>query len=158
MSHLEWLEWPAPYLVAGGSWGLHLGAQAVDLVMLFMNENGGRNLLSSKFKIGDASAAAGPIGRHVAGGTDWKMRAQILMYSRPRGVFAGVTLNGTVIKQDKDATRTLYGKLVSFEKILKGEISTPESAAALATTLDKYAPTGNNQRAGAANRHEWSEE
>jgi SH3 domain-containing YSC84-like protein 1 len=150
---------PAPYLIAGGSWGLQIGAQAVDLVMLVMNENGVLNLLSSKFKIGaDASAAAGPVGRHVAGGTDWKMRAQILTYSRARGVFAGVTLNGAVIKQDKDATKILYGRLVPFESILKGVVPAPESTAVLTEALEKYAPVGKNHRAGTTNRREWRDE
>ena len=89
----------------GGSFGLQIGGQAVDLVMLIMNENGMKNLLTSKFKLGaDASVAAGPVGRHAAADTDWKLRAQVLTYSRARGIFAGLELNGAVIKQDKDST------------------------------------------------------
>jgi SH3 domain-containing YSC84-like protein 1 len=95
--------------VFGGSWGLQIGGEAIDVVMLVMNDNGMERLLSSKFKIGaDASGAAGPVGRHVEGETDWKMRAEVLTYSRARGAFAGVTVNGASITQDKDGTRILY--------------------------------------------------
>jgi len=133
---------PAPYLMTGGSWGLQFGAQAVDLVMLVMNEKGMHHLLSSKFKIGaDASAAAGPIGRHAAAGTDWKMRAQVLTYSRARGAFAGVSLNGVAVKPDEDSTRLLYGKSVPFGQILNGAVSVPEDAKVLTETLEKYSPT-----------------
>ncbi|PYX68835.1 MAG: hypothetical protein DMG72_22170, partial [Acidobacteria bacterium] len=120
--------WSAPafFTVTGGSLGLQIGGQAVDLVMLIMNEEGMRNLLSSKFQLGaDASVAAGPVGRHAEGGTDWKMRAQVLTYSRARGVFAGVTLNGAVIKQDKDSTREFYGRMVPFKTSLTGTIAPP---------------------------------
>src|SRR5213594_5040952 len=87
---------PAPITVAGGSWGLQIGGEAVDLVMLIMNEKGMQNLLSSKFKVGaDASAAAGPVGRQAAADTDWKMKAEVLTYSRARGIFAGIDLNGS---------------------------------------------------------------
>jgi len=133
---------PAPYLMTGGSWGLQFGAQAVDLVMLVMNEKGMHHLLSSKFKIGaDASAAAGPIGRHAAAGTDWKMRAQVLTYSRARGAFAGVSLNGVAVKPDEDSTRLLYGKSVPFDQIFNGAVLIPEDAKILTKTLEKYSPT-----------------
>src|SRR5205823_13960139 len=117
--------WSAPafFSVKGGSFGLQIGGQAVDLVMLVMNEQGMRNLLSSKFQLGaDASVAAGPVGRHAEGETDWKLRAQVLTYSRARGVFAGLTLNGAVIKQDKDSTRDFYDRMVPFKTSLTGEI------------------------------------
>ena len=118
---------PAPFSIKGGSFGLQIGGQAVDLVMVIMNDDGMQNLLSSKFKLGaDASAAAGPVGRHVEGATDWKMRAQVLTYSRARGLFAGITLNGAVISEDKDATRELYGRLVPFKTILTGAVATPQ--------------------------------
>jgi SH3 domain-containing YSC84-like protein 1 len=114
---------PAPITITGGSWGLQLGGQAVDLVMVVMNQEGMEHLLSSKFKIGaDASAAAGPVGRDTGADTDWKMRAEILTYSRARGIFAGVDLNGSVITQDKDETRLLYGKFVPFSDILEGKV------------------------------------
>jgi lipid-binding SYLF domain-containing protein len=140
---------PAPYTVAGGSWGLQFGAQAIDVVMLIMNENGMRNLLSSKFKIGaDASAAAGPVGRHVAAGTDWKMRSQVLTYSRSRGVFAGVTLNGVAVQQDKDGTTLLYGRMVPFGEILRGNVATPHDTNVFVATLNKHAPTRKITRSG----------
>lgn len=131
---------PAFFTIRGGSFGLQIGGQAVDLIMLVMNENGMRNLLSSKFQIGaDASAAAGPVGRHAEGGTDWKMRAQILTYSRARGIFAGITLNGAVVKQDKSSTREFYGRMVPFRTALTGEIAPPEGARPLLVSLSKFA-------------------
>jgi SH3 domain-containing YSC84-like protein 1 len=134
--------WSAPafFTVTGGSFGFQIGGQAVDLVMLIMNDNGMKNLLSSKFALGaDASVAAGPVGRHAEGNTDWKMRAQVLTYSRARGVFAGVSLNGAVIKQDKDSTREFYGRMVPFRTSLKGEIDAPAGANPFLTTLAKWA-------------------
>ena len=114
--------WSAPafMVVEGGSFGLQIGGQAVDLVMLIMNQDGMKNLLSSKFKLGaDASVAAGPVGRHAAADTDWKLRAQVLSYSRARGVFAGLELSGAAIKQDKDSTRDFYGRMVPFRTSLQ---------------------------------------
>ena len=134
--------WSAPafFSVAGGSFGFQIGGQAVDLVMLIMNNDGMKHLLSSKFALGaDASVAAGPVGRHAEGNTDWKMRAQVLTYSRARGVFAGVTLNGAVIKQDKDSTRDFYGRMVPFRTSLTGEIEPPAGANAFLSTLAKWA-------------------
>ncbi len=117
---------PAPFTMTGGSVGFQIGGQAVDLVMTIMNERGMQALLSSKFKIGaDASAAAGPVGRHVEGSTDWKMRAEVLTYSRARGLFAGITINGNAIHQDEDATRELYGRMVEFKSILTGSVPAP---------------------------------
>src|ERR1700690_2716239 len=134
--------WSAPafFSVKGGSFGLQIGGQAVDLVMLIMNENGMRNLLSSNFKLGaNASVAAGPVGRHAAADTDWKMRAQILSYSRTRGIFAGLELNGAVIKQDKDSTREFYGHMVSTKASLQGEAEAPKAAYPFLETLAKWA-------------------
>ena len=132
---------PAPITIAGGSWGLQIGGEAVDLVMLVMNEKGMQNLLSSKFKVGaDASAAAGPVGREAAADTDWKMKSEVLTYSRSRGAFAGITINGAVVKQDQDETRVLYGKMVPFETILRGRVAPPAGAHTFLATLDKYAP------------------
>jgi lipid-binding SYLF domain-containing protein len=134
--------WSAPafFRVEGGSFGFQIGGQAIDLIMLIMNENGMKNLLSSKFELGaDASVAAGPVGRHAEGNTDWKMRAEVLTYSRARGICAGVTLNGAVIKQDKDSTRDFYGHMVTFPAALKGEIDPPASASPFLTTLAKWA-------------------
>ena len=111
---------PAPITITGGSWGLQLGGQAVDLVMVVTNQSGMDHLLSSKFKLGaDASAAAGPVGRDAAADTDIKMRSEVLTYSRARGLFAGVDLSGAALTQDKDETRLLYGKFDPFTEILE---------------------------------------
>jgi SH3 domain-containing YSC84-like protein 1 len=134
--------WSAPafFVVEGGSFGLQIGGQAVDLVMLIMNDNGMKNLLSSEFKLGaDASVAAGPVGRHAAADTDWKMRAEVLSYSRARGVFAGLELNGAVIKQDKESTYEFYDKMVPFKTSLDGEIEAPTGASPFLSTLAKWA-------------------
>jgi SH3 domain-containing YSC84-like protein 1 len=138
--------WSAPafFIVEGGSLGFQIGGQAVDYVMLIMNEKGMRNLLSSKFKLGaDASAAAGPVGRHAEASTDWKMRAEVLTYSRARGLFAGVSLNGAVIKQDKDDTRDFYGRMVPFSTILTGEIAPPQGSEPLLAAVRKYSGFGS---------------
>jgi lipid-binding SYLF domain-containing protein len=134
--------WSAPafFMTTGGSVGFQIGGQAVDLVMLIMNNDGMQHLLSSKFELGaDASVAAGPVGRHAEGNTDWKMRAQVLTYSRARGVFAGVSLNGAVLKQDKDATREFYGHMVTFKAALTGEVDPPPAAHPFLSTLAKWA-------------------
>src|ERR1035437_6872696 len=123
--------WSAPafFTLTGGSVGFQIGGQAVDLVMLIMNKDGMKHLLSSEFALGaDASVAAGPVGRHAEGNTDWKMRAEVLTYSRARGLFAGVSLNGAQIKQDKDSTREFYGHMVTFKAALTGEVDAPKSA------------------------------
>jgi lipid-binding SYLF domain-containing protein len=136
--------WSAPafFNVEGGSFGLQIGGQAVDYIMVIMNEQGMQNLLASKFKLGaDASVAAGPVGRHAEGSTDWKLRAQVLTYSRSRGAFAGITLNGAVIKQDQDDTRAFYGRMVPFKTLLLGNFSpTPNDAGPWMNALTKYAP------------------
>ena len=135
--------WSAPafFRVEGGSVGFQIGGQAVDLVMVIMNERGMRALLSSKFKLGaDASVAAGPVGRHAEGATDWKMRAQVLTYSRARGVFAGISLNGAVIKQDRDDTRAFYGRMVPYRSLLTGAHPAPADANPFLETLRRYAP------------------
>ena len=140
--------WSAPafFSVQGGSIGLQIGGQAVDLVMLIMNQDGMRNLLSSKFKLGaDASVAAGPVGRHAAADTDWKLRAQVLSYSRARGAFAGLELSGAAIKQDKDSTREFYGRMVPFKTALTGTIDAPANAYPLLSTLAKWAKTASEK-------------
>src|SRR6267143_3793861 len=134
--------WSAPafFTIGGGSFGLQIGGQAVDLVMLIMNKNGMNNLLSSQFKLGaDASAAAGPVGRHASADTDWKMRAEVLTYSRARGLFAGLELAGAVIKQDKDSTRDFYGRMVPFKTSLEGNIEAPQTAYPFLNSLAKWA-------------------
>jgi lipid-binding SYLF domain-containing protein len=130
---------PAPITITGGSWGLQLGGQAVDIVMVVMNDDGMQHLLSSKFKIGgDASAAAGPVGRDTGADTDWKMRAELLTYSRARGLFAGIDLNGTAVTQDKDETRILYGKFVPFSDIFAGKVHARESSKPFLAAVRKY--------------------
>ncbi len=133
---------PAPFGIKGGSFGLQIGGEAVDYVMLVMNDKGMRALLSSKFKIGgDISGAAGPVGRHAEASTDWKLRAEVLTYSRARGVFAGVTLNGAVVSQDTDDTRALYGHRVPFKTILLGHVAAPSGSEAFLGPVQKYSPT-----------------
>ena len=134
--------WSAPafFSVEGGSFGFQIGAQAVDLVMLVMDDDGMHKLLTSKFKLGaDASVAAGPVGRHASADTDWKLRAQILSYSRARGVFAGVALDGAVVRQDKDSTREFYGHMVSTKAALGGATAAPQTAYPFLETLAKWA-------------------
>src|ERR1700719_2596363 len=123
--------WSAPAFVSvgGGSWGLQIGVEDVDLVMLVMNDNGMQHLLSSKFELtGEGSVAAGPVGRHASAGTDWKMNTEVLTYSRSKGIFAGLTLEGAVVEQDNDSTHAIYGKHMMFRSILSGKASTPASA------------------------------
>jgi SH3 domain-containing YSC84-like protein 1 len=130
---------PAPFTVTGGSWGLQIGGEAVDVVMLAMNDQGMAKMLTSKFKVGaDASAAAGPVGRHAEADTDWKMKSEILTYSRARGIFAGVTVNGASITQDKDGTRILYGKMVPSSDILRGQVAPPEGSHQFMAAVRKY--------------------
>src|SRR6202162_4451211 len=122
--------WSAPAFVSvgGGSWGLQIGIEGVDLVMLVMNDQGFQHLLSSKFELtGEGSVAAGPVGRHASAGTDWKMNTEMLTYSRSKGVFAGLTLEGAVVEQDNDSTRAIYGRDKAFRTILDGETSIPRS-------------------------------
>ncbi|MBV9573592.1 MAG: lipid-binding SYLF domain-containing protein [Acidobacteriales bacterium] len=136
--------WTAPafFTIKGGSFGLQIGGQAVDLVMLVMNEQGMRQLLSSKFKLGaDASVAAGPVGRHASADTDWKMRAEVLSYSRSRGIFAGLELSGAAIKQDQSTTEQFYGHDVAFKSSLTGEVEAPPNAYPFLSTLAKWAQT-----------------
>jgi SH3 domain-containing YSC84-like protein 1 len=137
---------PAPITITGGSWGLQLGGQAIDLVMLVMNDKGMTDLLSSKFKIGgDVSAAAGPVGREAAADTDWKMKAEILSYSRARGVFAGIDLSGSKIAQDRDETHVLYGKTVPFETILNGKVPPPNGSEPFLAAVRKYSAQAREQ-------------
>jgi lipid-binding SYLF domain-containing protein len=130
--------WSAPAFVSvgGGSWGLQIGAEGVDLVMLVMNDKGLQHLLSSKFQLsGEGSAAAGPVGRHASAGTDWKLDSELLTYSRSKGAFAGLTLEGAVVEQDSDSTTAIYGKDVPFRKILMGDVKSPAAAAPFMAAL-----------------------
>jgi lipid-binding SYLF domain-containing protein len=125
--------WSAPafFAITGGSWGLQIGVEGVDLVMIIQNEDGMRQLMKSGFQLGgDASAAAGPVGRHASADTDWKLNTEILTYSRARGAFAGLTLTGASIRRDDDSTKAIYGRHVSTRSILEGGVAAPASAAA----------------------------
>jgi lipid-binding SYLF domain-containing protein len=132
--------WSAPAFVSvgGGSWGLQIGVEDVDLVMLVMNDRGLQHLLSSKFELtGEGSVAAGPVGRHASAGTDWKMNTEVLTYSRSHGVFAGLTLEGAVVEQDNDSTRAIYGRHLGFRFILSGKASTPRSGEAFVRAVSE---------------------
>lgn len=123
--------WSAPVFIrmAGGSWGLQIGGQSTDLILVAVNNRGFQDLLKSKFKIGaDASAAAGPVGRAGQAATDWKMNAELLSYSRNKGLFAGISLDGTSVSQNKVDTETYYGAPQNFESVLKGNVGVPTGA------------------------------
>jgi len=133
--------WSAPVCVqmAGGSFGFQIGGQSTDLVMIAMNDQGLQDMLKNKFKLGaDAAASAGPVGRNAAAGTDWKLNAQFLTYSRSKGLFAGINLDGTVVSQNQDDTRALYGSDVPFATILKGSKATPAEAQNFVSTVARY--------------------
>ena len=123
--------WSAPafFAITGGSWGLQIGIEGVDLVMIIQNEKGMHRLLSSKFQLGaDASAAAGPVGRHASANTDWRLETEILTYSRARGAFAGLTLSGASIRRDDDSMHAIYGRHVTTRAVLTGKVAPPAAA------------------------------
>ena len=123
--------WSAPsfFTITGGSWGLQIGVEGVDLVMIIQGDRGFQRLIDSKFQIGgDASAAAGPVGRHATADTDWKLNTEILTYSRARGLFAGLTLTGADVRRDDDSTEAIYGHEISTRRILRGDIAVPAAA------------------------------
>ncbi len=125
--------WSAPafFTITGGSWGLQIGIDGVDLVMIIQNDRGMQHLINSNFELGgDASAAAGPVGRHASADTDWKLETEVLTYSRARGAFAGVTLNGAAIRRDSDSTEAIYGRDISTRHILQGDVAVPQAAQA----------------------------
>src|SRR6201987_2997704 len=133
--------WSAPvfFRIAGGSFGFQIGGQATDLIIVAVNDKGFQDLLKNKVKLGgDAAASAGPVGRNAQAGTDWKMNAELLTYSRSKGLFAGIDLDGTVLSQNQDDTRVMYGDAVPFETILKGNKATPEEARPFVRTVAKY--------------------
>jgi SH3 domain-containing YSC84-like protein 1 len=136
--------WGAPTMMAleGGSFGLQLGGQATDFVLLVMNQGGAGSILSSKVKLGgDASAAAGPVGRDAEADTDAAMRAEILTYSRARGLFAGISLEGSTLRPDNDANERIYGqKLPAKDIALHGAVPVPPSASVLIATLNQHSP------------------
>jgi SH3 domain-containing YSC84-like protein 1 len=130
--------WSAPVFIrmAGGSFGFQIGGQSTDLILVAVNDRGFQDLLKSKFKIGgDASAAAGPVGRAGDASTDWKMNAELLSYSRNKGVFAGISLDGTSVTQNRDDTDTYYGAPQNFERVLRGEVAVPEGAVPFVRTV-----------------------
>ncbi len=123
--------WSAPafFTITGGSWGLQIGVEGVDLVLIIQNDKGMEQLIGSKFQIGaDASAAAGPVGRHASADTDWKMDTEVLTYSRAKGAFAGLTLTGAAIRRDDDSTEAIYGHDISTRRILQGKVAVPVAA------------------------------
>ena len=133
--------WSAPVFVqlAGGSFGFQIGGQATDLVLIAMNKNGLQDMLKNKFKLGaDAAASAGPVGRNAQAGTDWKLNAEFLTYSRSKGLFAGIDLDGTVLSQNGDDTRAEYGADVPFEGVLHGGTPTRPNARPFVHTVAKY--------------------
>lgn len=130
--------WSAPafFTISGGSFGLQIGAEGVDLVMVMMNDKGMQALLSNKVEIGgDMSAAAGPVGRHAQAGTDWKLESPILTYSRAKGAFAGVTINGSAIRSDEDSTKAFYGKELTSKQLLAGTVPPPTEAREFLNTV-----------------------
>ncbi len=133
--------WSAPAFVKleGGSFGFQIGGQSTDLILVAMNLNGMQNMLQSKFKIGgDASAAAGPVGRNASAGTDWKLNTEFLTYSRAKGLFAGIDLDGTTFTQNEDDTKSFYGSNIPFDTILKGSQPVPAAARPFVRTVAKY--------------------
>jgi lipid-binding SYLF domain-containing protein len=130
--------WSAPafFTITGGSWGLQIGIEGIDLVMIIQNEDGMKHLINSNFELGgDASAAAGPVGRHASADTDWKLNTEVLTYSRAKGLFAGLTLTGAAIRRDEDSTEAIYGHEVSTRHILDGEEPVPAAAAAFLSAV-----------------------
>jgi SH3 domain-containing YSC84-like protein 1 len=124
-------SWSAPafFVISGGSWGAQIGVEDVQLIMMVMTDQGMRHLMEDKFQVGaSASASAGPVGRHASAGTDWKLDTDILSYSRSKGLFAGIDLQGSVIEPDKDSTVAMYGRDASTTQVLTGHIHTPRSA------------------------------
>jgi lipid-binding SYLF domain-containing protein len=133
--------WSAPVFVKleGGSVGWQIGGQSTDLVLVAMNKNGLQDMLKNKVKLGaDAAASAGPVGRNAQAGTDWKLNAEFLTYSRSKGLFAGLDLDGTVLSQNADDTRTEYGSDIPFDSVLKGNVPVPANARPFVRTVAKY--------------------
>ena len=144
--------WSAPAFISvgGGSAGLQFGVQGIDLVMTVMNHQGMQRMLSNKFQVGgDAAAAAGPVGRHASAGTDWKGDSEILTYSRSKGLFAGISLTGAVVQQDKDSTVAIYGKQIPQRTILSGSVASPAAASSFMAAV---ASSGRQARAAEAKK------
>ncbi len=138
---------PAMYALEGGSVGFQIGGQATDLVLLIMNDRGVTSILSSKVKLGgDASVAAGPVGRDASANTDAYMRAEILSYSRSRGLFAGISLEGSTLRPDDDATADVYGRPLTAKEIVLGHVKVPMSGRRLVAVLEKNSPRNESAR------------
>ena len=141
--------WSAPVFIrmAGGSFGFQIGGQSTDLILVAVNERGFQDLLKNKFKIGgDASAAAGPVGRNGTAATDWKMSAELLSYSRNKGLFAGIDLDGTSVSQNSEDTEIYYGQPHSFEAILKGSVGVPPGAVPFVRGVAQYFIEAKNRK------------
>ena len=141
--------WSAPVFVqlAGGSFGWQIGGQSTDLVLVAMNQHGLQDMLKNKLKLGaDAAASAGPVGRNAQAGTDWKLNAEFLTYSRSKGLFAGIDLDGTVLSQNQEDTRTEYGSNVPFAEVLRGSVPTHENARSFVHTVAKYFVVSKNNQ------------
>lgn len=141
-------KWSAPVCVqlTGGSFGFQAGGQATDLVLVAMNKQGLQDMLKNKVKLGaDAAASAGPVGRNAQAGTDWKLNAEFLSYSRSKGLFAGIDLDGTVLSQNQDATAALYGTNIPYATVLDGNQPTTEEGRPFVRTVAKYFVVAKNQ-------------
>jgi lipid-binding SYLF domain-containing protein len=141
--------WSAPVFIrmAGGSFGFQIGGQSTDLILIAVNDRGFQDLLKNKFKIGgDASAAAGPVGRNGEASTDWKMNAELLSYSRAKGLFAGIDLDGTSVSQNSEDTEIYYGAAHRFESVLKGEVEVPAGAVGFVRDVAHHFVTAKNHK------------
>jgi lipid-binding SYLF domain-containing protein len=141
--------WSAPVFIrmAGGSFGFQAGGQSTDLILVAVNDRGFQDLLKNKFKIGgDASAAAGPVGRSGQAATDWKMNAELLSYSRNKGLFAGIDLDGTSVSQNSEDTQLYFGQPHSFDAILKGDVEVPEGAIPFVRGVAQYFLQAKNRK------------
>ena len=140
--------WSGPVFIkmAGGSFGFQIGGQGTDLVLVAVNQKGFQDLLKSKFKIGgDAAAAAGPVGRDAQAATNWKLQSELLTWSRSKGLFAGIDLNGVVVSENMDDTTAFYGQPHQFEEILKGNVLPPDQARPFVGTVARYFRTANGR-------------
>jgi lipid-binding SYLF domain-containing protein len=141
--------WSAPVFIrmAGGSFGFQAGGQAVDLVLIAVNERGFQDLLKSKFKVGgDAAASAGPVGRNTEAATDWKLNAELLTYSRSKGLFAGIDLNGTSVSQNAEDTELYFGAPHGFDSVLKGDVAVPDGAVPFVKAVANYFVAAKNRK------------
>jgi lipid-binding SYLF domain-containing protein len=141
--------WSGPVFIrmAGGSWGLQFGGQSTDLVLVAVNDRGFQDLLKNKFKIGaDAAASAGPVGRNTQAATDWKMGAELLTYSRSRGLFAGIDLDGTSVSQNSEDTELYYGQAHRFDAVLKGSVAVPPGAVPFVRDVAQHFVAAKNQK------------